>query len=110
MSRNACRIAPFHPGTGISSVSLHWSALAGGRQPIPVDVVTRSCGLSRPTPFERIHAGSVPVNTTPIRIGSGRAERLDNRMEVRVAKSFSRPAARSPCRRRSMRARAGPVC
>ena len=30
--------------------------------------------------FERIRTASVPVNTTPIRIASGPAERLDNRM------------------------------
>jgi len=110
MPRIACCIAPFHLGTGVSSASLLWPSLAGGRQQTPVDGVTRSCGLSRPTPFERIRTASAPMNTTPIRIGSGPAERLDNRIVVRGAKSFSRPVARSPCRRGSVRARAGPVC
>jgi len=110
MPRIACRIAPVHLGTGVSSASLLWPALAGGRRQTPVAFLTRFCGLSRPTPFERIRTASAPMNTTPIRIGSGPAERLDNRIAVRVTKSFSRPVTRSPCRRGSMRARAGPVC
>lgn len=110
MPRIACCIAPYHCDAGFSSASLRWPTPAGGRQQTPVDFITRFCGLSRPTRFERIHAGSVPMNTTPIRIGSGPTERLGNRMEVRVAKSFIRPAVRSPSRRGAMRPRAGPVC
>jgi hypothetical protein len=110
MPRIACCIAPYHPDAGFSSASLRWPTPARGRQQTPVDFVTRFCGLSRPTLFERIRTASVPMNTTPIRIVSGPAERLDNRIAVRVTKSFSRPVARSPCRRGSMRARAGPVC
>lgn len=109
MPRIACCIAPYHPDSGFSSASLRWPTAAGGRQQTPVDFVTRFCGLSRPRPFARIPTASVPVNTTPIRVVSGRAERLDNRIAVRVAKSFSRPVARSPCRRGSIRTRAGPV-
>ena len=33
---------------------------------------------------------AVPVNMTPIRIASGPAERLDNRIRVRVGKPFIR--------------------
>jgi hypothetical protein len=110
MSRIVCCIAPYHPDAGFLSASLASPAPAGGRRPIPVDFITRFCGLSRPVLFARIRTASVPVNTTPIRVASGPAERLDNRSAVRVTKSFSRPVARSPCRRGSMRARAGPVC
>jgi len=110
MPRIACCIAPYHPDAGFSSASPRCPTPAGGRQQTPVDFVTRFCGLSRPTLFERIRTAPVPVKTTPIRIASGPAERLDNRIAVRVAKSLSRPATRSPCRRGSMSARAGPAC
>ena len=110
MPRIVCCIAPYHLTPAISSASLRWPTPAGERRPTPVDVVTRYCGLSWPTPFERIRTASVPMNTTPIRVASGPAEGLDNRIAVRGTKSFSRPVARSPCRRGSMRARAGPVC
>ena len=110
MPRIARCIAPYHPDAGFLSASLPWPPAAGGRQQAPVDFVTRFCGLSRPMLFERTRTAFVPMNTTPIRIASGPAERLDNRIAVRVAKSFSRPVARSPCRRVSIRARAGPVC
>ena len=95
MPRIVCCITPDHPDAGFSFASLRWRTPARGR---------------RPTPFERIRTASVPVNTTPIRVASGPAEKLDNRSAVRVTKSFSRPVARSPCRKGSMRARAGPVC
>jgi hypothetical protein len=95
MPRIACYITPDHPDAGFSSASLRWSTPARGR---------------RPKPFERTRAAFVPVNTTPIRIASGPAEKFDNRSAVRVTKSFSRPVVRSPCRRGPMRARAGPVC
>jgi hypothetical protein len=98
MPRIACCIAQYHPDAGFSSASLRRPTPAGGRQQTPVDFVTGFCGLSRPTPFERI------------RTASGPAERLDNRIAVKVTKSFSRPVTRSPSRRGSMRARAGPAC
>jgi hypothetical protein len=103
-------IAPYHPDAGFSSASLRWPTPVRGRRPTPVDFVTRFCGLSLPTLFARIRTAFVPVNTTPIRVASGPAERLDNRSAVRVTKSVSGPVARSRCRRGSMRARAGPVC
>jgi hypothetical protein len=109
MLRSGCYIAPYHPDAGFSSASLRRPTPAGGRRQTPVDVFTRFCGLSRPTLFARIRTASAPVSTTLIRVASGPAERLDNRSAVRVTKSFSRPIARSPCRRGSMRARAGPV-
>jgi hypothetical protein len=93
----------------------HVSFLAGsasehpGRQQTRIDFPTRLCGLCLPMLFERISTVAVPVKMTPIHIASGPAERLDNRIAVRGAKSFSRPVARSPCRRGSMMARAGPV-
>jgi hypothetical protein len=110
MPRIVCCIAPYHPDAGFSSASLRGPTPAGGRQQTPVDFVTRFYGLSRPVLFARIRTASVPMNMTPIRVASGPAERLDNRIAVRLTKSFSRPVARSPCRRGSMRARAGPVC
>ena len=107
---------PCCPASRLANPEAHVSFLAGsagelpGRQQTRIDVPTRFCGLSRPTPFARIRTVPVPVDTTPIRIASGPAERLDNRKAVRVAKSFSRRVTRSPCRRGSMRTRAGPVC
>ena len=109
MPRIACCIAPYHPDAGFLSASLASPAPAGGGQPTPVDFVTRFCGLSRPTPFARTRTAFVPVNTTPIRVASGPAERLDNRIAVRATRSFSRPLARNPRWRESVRARAGPV-
>jgi hypothetical protein len=59
--------------------------------------------------FERIGTVSVSVKTTAIRIAFGPAERLDNRIEVRVTKPFSRPVTCRSCRSGSVSARAGPV-
>ena len=110
MSRIVCCIAPYHPDAGFLSASLASPAPAGGRRPIPVDFVARFCGLPGPMLFARIRTVHVPMNITPIRIASRPAEKLDNQIRVRVTKSVSRPVARRPCRRGSMRARAGPVC
>jgi hypothetical protein len=107
---------PCCPASRLANREAHVSFLAGsagelpGRQQTRIDFLTRFCGLSRPTAFARIRTVPVPVDTTPIRIASGPAERLDNRIAVRVTKSFSRPVTRSPNRRGSMRARAGPAC
>jgi hypothetical protein len=91
MPHIACCIAPYRPDAGFSSASRRRPPPAGGRRPTPVDFVTRFCGLFQPTAFVRIRKASLPINTTPIRIASGPAERLDKRRGL-------------------MRARAGPVC
>jgi hypothetical protein len=90
---------PCCPASRLANREAHVSFLAGSAGDLP--------GRQQ-TP--RIRTVPVPVDTTPIRIASGPAERLDNRKAVRVAKSFSRPVTRSPNRRGSMRVRAGPAC
>ena len=93
----------------------HVSFLAGsasarpGRQQTRIDFPTRFCGPCLPMLFERISTVAVPVKTTPIRIALGSAERLDNRIRVRVGKPSIRSATGRPCLRGSVSARAGPV-
>jgi hypothetical protein len=107
---------PCCPASRLANPEAPVSFLAGGasarpgRQQIRIDFRIRVCGLCVPMRFERIRTVPAPLDTTPIRIASGPAERLDNRIAVRVTKSLSRPITRSPNRRGSMRARAGPAC
>ena len=86
MPRFACRIAPFHLGAGFSSASLR-------RQETSADFLTRSCGSSRRTRFERVGTASVPVKTTATRTAAGPMATSGNRIG---GGSPSRSADRSP--------------
>ena len=106
---------PCSPASSAAGREAHVSFLAGsasarpGRQPTRIDFPTRLCGLCLPMLFERISTVAVPVKMTPIRIASGSAERLDNRIRVRVGKPSIRSATGCPRQRGSVSARAGPV-
>ena len=92
-----------------SPASIASTSPPSGR-PKRVDFVTGYCGLSRPTLSERIASISAdgdPAKTTPTRIASGPAARLDNRRRMEVAKPSSRPVMHRPIRE-PMSARAGP--